>query len=769
MKSSDKKPLLDIHAKRYSAGFLLLALTAILVLSMIDFAGPLGEKLHIALVYALGTMKWLVPLAVLLYIYLLFKLPEEEKIRPSLFISIALLLFCVASLFHLFFLWRGEDDKLSGGGYIGGLIAQLIFTALGFWGAFALNGALIAIMAIIFIAALPRAPRPEIPPLFIPSGSTFSRLITTILRWVGIFFRNLFEFINRLFSFIQRSLFTEKSSVRLKAALPRARQFTQRETEQKEEIDQSDSEQQKLFEEKPTFVKKKYRPHEIGFPLNLLEISNEEASAGDVKLNKLLIEKTLNNFDIKVEMADVHIGPTVTQYTLKPAEGVKLSTILSLQNDLALALAAHPIRIEAPIPGKSLVGIEVPNQKIALVRLKEILASDEFKKRNSNLTIALGRDVMGKTAFADLGRMPHALVAGATGSGKTVMINSIILSLLYQNSPDDLKFILIDPKRVELTLYEDIPHLLSPTITSVPQTIHALRWAIGEMDRRFDILSKAKKRDIGSFNETAEEKMPYIVIIIDELADLMSLAAQEIETCIIRLAQMSRAVGIHLILATQRPSVDVITGLIKANITTRLAFSVASMNDSRTILDFGGAEKLLGRGDMLFISPELSKPRRIQGAYVSDKELKRISEYLKNQIGIAEYEVDFHSPVATTNGNGSSSAGENGLFGADNDELLLQAKEIVMRADKASASLLQRRLRIGYARAARLLDLLERDGIIGPPDGSKPREILIHDQSYELEKQADALIKKYDVSNLGDGTEQNEDKDSEQKDGDNPL
>jgi len=418
-------------------------------------------------------------------------------------------------------------------------------------------------------------------------------------------------------------------------------------------------------------------------------------------------------------MGKTSTGPTVTQYTLKPQEGVKLSQIISLSNDLALALAAHPVRIEAPIPGKSLVGIEVPNSVIATVGLREVLQSRKFRQeRKSNLTLALGKDVSGAVYIANLETMPHLLIAGATGSGKSVCINSIIISLLYQNSPDELKFILVDPKRVELSIYNGTPHLLTPVITNAKKTINALKWAAQEMDRRYDILAQADRRNIEDYNKNVRDYLPYIIIIIDELADLMSLAAKEVEALIVRLAQMARAVGIHLILATQRPSVNVLTGLIKANITARIAFAVASQTDSRTILDSGGAEKMLGRGDMLFINAEMSKPKRLQGAFVSDKERKRIIKFLQEKS-----EPDYLQEI-TEKKNGFSVPGISAVD-EDGDELLDQARELIIKAGKASASYLQRHLRIGYARAARILDLLEAEGVIGPVDGAKPRELLI--------------------------------------------
>ncbi|MDP3990993.1 MAG: DNA translocase FtsK 4TM domain-containing protein, partial [Candidatus Nealsonbacteria bacterium] len=356
-------------------------------------------------------------------------------------------------------------------------------------------------------------------------------------------------------------------------------------------------------------------------PFDLLESDKGVPTTGDIKINSMIIKRTLQNFDIQVEMSEVNIGPTVTQYTFKPAEGIKLSKITSLNNDLSLALASHPIRIEAPIPGRPLVGIEIPNKARTLVRLRNLMEHQQFKNAASNLTLVLGRDVASNPVFADLARMPHLLVAGSTGTGKTICLNTIVLSLLYQNSPDILKFILIDPKRVEFPVYNDLPHLLTPVIFDSQKAVNALRWLISEMERRFDVLSQAHTRDIVGYNEAMlkekGEVLPYIVLVIDELADLMAARGRDVEAHIVRLAQMARAVGIHLIVATQRPSVEVITGLIKANITSRITFQVASQVDSRTILDAAGAEKLLGAGDMLFVSAEISKPKRIQAAYAS--------------------------------------------------------------------------------------------------------------------------------------------------------
>ena len=463
--------------------------------------------------------------------------------------------------------------------------------------------------------------------------------------------------------------------------------------------------------------------------VDLLERIESRPLSGDIKANANIIKRTLQHFGIDVEMSEVNVGPTVTQYTLRPAQGVKLSKIVTLHNDLALALAAHPLRIEAPIPGKALVGIEVPNKSIALVRLGSLLDSDNFKKLGF-LNFALGRDVSGAPIFSDLSKMPHLLIAGATGSGKSVCIHSLITSLIWRNGPSQLKFILIDPKRVELAYYRDLPHLLTPVVSDGKKSINALRWAVGEMERRYETLSEYNARDIAGFNSQVLKKkeenlfMPYLVIIIDELADLMASNGREVEGTIIRLAQMARAVGIHLVVSTQRPSVEVLTGLIKANITSRVALQVPSQVDSRTILDMSGAEKLLGNGDMLYLSGDSSKPRRLQGVYVSEKEIKRVVEYIAEKnltAAVSESEID-NRDIS----DGDLSAGIDS-FNDDfsDDELFASAKEVIFAAKKASASLLQRRLRVGYARAARLLDIFEERGLIGPGDGAKPREVFL--------------------------------------------
>jgi len=466
-------------------------------------------------------------------------------------------------------------------------------------------------------------------------------------------------------------------------------------------------------------------------PLDLLEGDKGKPSAGDIKANANIIKRTLQNFGIVVEMNEVRIGPAVTQYSFKPAEGVKLARITVLGNDLSLALAAHPIRIEAPIPGKSLVGIEVPNRSASLVGLRHLVGEPEFQNSELSLLLALGRNVAGKPVFASVSKMPHLLIAGATGSGKSVAIHSLIMSLLYRHSPLDLQLLMIDPKRVELNVYNNLPYLLSPVITDAKKAIMALKWATKEMERRYEVLLSAGARDINSFHKKKQnETMPFIIIIIDELADIMATYPREFESSIVRLAQMSRAVGIHLVVSTQRPSVEVITGLIKANITSRVAFQVASQVDSRTILDMAGAEKLLGNGDMLFFAGDAAKPRRIQGSFVSEKEVKRVVDYLA---GCYE-DLDLEEVNLSVNGEMQQGSMFEDSFGEENDiddNLYEEAREIVIKAEKASSSYLQRRLKIGYARAARLLDILEEKGVVGPPDGSKPRDVLIRREAEE--------------------------------------
>ncbi len=704
-------PRLDLEddTKRGIAILLILALGAISLLSIFNLAGALGELILKVLTLVFGLGKILFPITLLVWGFLLYN-EDRYYIKGTNYLGYFLFLISFQSLLHFFIeksKWQEKAEIGLGGGYLGMYLASGFLNVLGFWaGLLVLICLLLASLMLMFDTSLSR---------LIGGESLFAK----ILYHLKLFFNKFFN--------------SEEDD-----------------EDEEEEIEEDDEDEEEddagamgffktkkiksnnidlLTKKEKTETKWKASNIKIDLPLDLLNNKAGKSSGGDLKNNALIIQKTLENFGIPVEMGEISVGPTVTQYTFKPAEGIKLSRITALNNDLALALAAHPIRIEAPIPGKALVGVEVPNQSKAIVGLKEILSDKQFKNRKTQLMLALGKDVSGQSWFYNLSKMPHLLVAGATNSGKSVCLNSIIISLLYQNNPDDLRFIMVDPKRVELPVYNGIPHLLTPVITDVKKTINALKWCLNEMDRRFEILSQKGYRNIQTYNTKSkpEEKMPYIVFIIDELADLMVAAARDIEGNVIRLAQMARAVGIHLILATQRPSVDVITGLIKANMPARIAFSVASGTDSKTILDSLGAEKLLGQGDMLFLTAEISKPKRIQGAFVSDQEIKKIVNYIKEKGGEPNYVEGITDRQKVKGVAGVGLDSDTG----DGDDLLEEAKEIVINMGKASASLLQRRLSIGYARAARIMDELEEIGVIGPANGAKPRDILITKEQYE--------------------------------------
>ena len=665
---------LSPETKRGIWAIVVLVIAAVMLLGLFNLAGPVGRFIDYGLQWVAGWGHWIAPMLLgYLGIALLLFQPNRRTTTGGVIITV---------LSWLAFLQLVSPGLSSpeviivghGGGYLGLAIALPLNRLLGWW------AALIVTVGLIVVG------------LLMAFNTTLQQLLapaTAIGSWRWRRHNNQTE--------------TEP----VQPELPVTVNVTA--------VTEAEANEDNIIAPQPKLIKPRVK---IDLPLDLLTSSSEQPTSGDIKANQEKIKATLKTFGIEVEMDEVNVGPTVTQFTLKPADGIKLSQIVALQNDLALALAAHPLRMEAPIPGKSLVGIEVPNQSVAVVKLRDILESPQFKARRTSLTVALGKDVAGQSAAANLGVMPHCLIAGATGSGKSVCLNSFIVSLLYQNSPESLRFILVDPKRVELTIYNDIPHLLTPVIHEVDQTVNALRWAVGQMDYRYKLLAGARVRSLVDYNQKVlVGKLPYIVIIIDELADLMAVAARDVEAAIIRLAQMARAVGIHLILATQRPSVNVITGLIKANITTRLAFAVASQTDSRTILDSAGAEKLLGRGDMLYISADSSKPKRLQGCLVTDDEIEQVCRYLKDRAE-PEYDEGIIERQKTSSGSGVYGVG------SDDDPLLGEAEAVVTQADKASASLLQRRLRVGYARAARLLDLLEERGVIGPGDGAKPRDVL---------------------------------------------
>ncbi len=479
--------------------------------------------------------------------------------------------------------------------------------------------------------------------------------------------------------------------------------------------------QEKLKAIKPKSVQMKTGTYQLP-PLDLLEGpvegSSRKALQEDLTGNAHILEDTLLDFGVAVKVTNIERGPVLTRYELEPAPGVKVQKIVSLGDDIALAMKAQSVRIVAPIPGKSRVGIEVPNTSIGAVYLKEILSSKEFQDASRKLTLALGKDITGRAVVSDLGEMPHLLIAGTTGSGKTVCVNSLILSILFRATPEEVKFLMVDPKMVELSVYNGLPHLICPVVTDAKKVSNALGWVVSEMEDRYKLLAKAAVRNIESYNQKQlEEKLSYIVVVIDELADLMAVAANHIENAITRLAQLSRAVGIHLILATQRPSVDVITGVIKANFPSRISFKVASKVDSRTVLDANGADKLLGKGDMLFMRPGESKLIRAQGSLLKDSEIERVVNFIKEQAEPVFEEAILKEQVKTMN-----------FPEREKDELFEEATRLILESNQASVSILQRRLMLGYARAARLIDSMEQEGIVGPYQGSKPRKILVDRQ-----------------------------------------
>lgn len=698
-----KLPPLNPETKRGIIVIFLFAAAALLLLSSLQIAGTVGIVLDNFIAKGFGVDRILIPiLFVVIGFSMLF--PERSKLGPWNYLGVLFFFLSFNGLINLFFnILKGVtnptlEQLMTTGGLIGQALGLTLNNLAGFWA------------TLIILAAL---------------------LLISIILTLNTSLRSIIGFHRHFTGWLGEALHrrrTEALAKELNSEIEDDSEVLTDLDEEEIEVEEADEEEAKKTFRTTNLAPTVQPPAEkvlttrqhrkVTLPVDLLEYRSTKVNSGDTERNKEIIRRTFEQFHIAVEMGEIAIGPTIAQYTLHPAEGVKLSRIVALQNDLALALAAHPIRIEAPIPGRSLVGIEVPNQTIATVSLRELLEAKAFKTRATNLSIALGKDVTGKVWVSPIEKMPHLLIAGATGSGKSVCINTIIVSLLYTNSPDELKLIMVDPKRVELTAYDGIPHLLIPPIIKVDDTINALKWTVREMERRLDLLSKFGARDINSYNQRVEEKMPRIVVLIDELADLMAASGHEIEGTIVRIAQMARAVGIHLVLATQRPSVDVITGLIKANFPSRIAFAVASQTDSRTILDCAGAEKLLGRGDMLYTSADLSKPVRLQGAYVSEDEISRIVSYLKKE-GPPDYNyavLEKENTGSIFDGSGSSD---------DDDPVLQEAAQIVIQAGRASTSLLQRRLKIGYGRAARILDVLEDHGVIGAPDGSKPREILV--------------------------------------------
>src|SRR3989344_3083853 len=693
LKAKEKNPALHPEAKKSVFAIIFIGLTVFLLLASLKQAGPAGNFIYRTLNRLLGWGYYLLP-TILLIAALAILTSKQKKIFGITLLGAVL--FVISGLGIIYLLVHGS------GGLIGEFVGALEMP-------FGRPASLVIAVTLLISSVIITLNIPLRIPQRIKEEKAKEK------EWEEVEIEE-----------------TPTEENRVMITKPQETPPTKKEKEEKRE------QAEEIIIPKKILTFKNY----IVPPLDLLKSFSEKPTIGDLRANANIIKRTLEGFGIPVEMGEITVGPAVTRYTLKPAEGVKLSKITALNQDLAMTLASHPIRIEAPIPGKSLVGIEVPNKAAALVRLGSLVASPEFQNSGS-LGFVLGRDIDGKPIFADIDRMPHLLIAGATGSGKSVIIHSLLISLLYKNSPATLKLILIDPKRVELSSYEGIPHLIAPVITENKLAINVFRWAIQEMDKRYKILLEAGNRDIQSYNAKAEEPLPYILIVIDELADLMAAYGREVEGLIIRLAQMARATGLHLVVSTQRPSVEVVTGLIKANITSRIALQVASQIDSRTILDTAGAEKLLGRGDLLFVSSEFSKPKRIQSCYVSEEEIKKVTSFTRtnNEPEITEEEQENESPLLNQNQNQNKNQNQKSAFNIfnqpsedDGDELFNEALEVVQAAKKASASLLQRRLKIGYARAARLLDIMENKGIIGPGEGAKPREVYFDEASGLVEE-----------------------------------
>lgn len=676
-----------------AVGFLVLGI--LLILSGIGKAGPLGNLIHEGLTSLVGWGYYILSFVLFIMAGVLF-LSERKKVLGTTITGATLLVFSILGIIHVV--------SPANGGWLGYILGSL-------------NK---------------------------PFGNAAALIVNSALSIIAILIT-----LNTPIRFPQKNYeYDEDEGGSVKATLEKDPVVTGSSTEEKDkprdakENTKTGRDEISVKEANSDFPIPKIRKTPQSFknyvppPLDLLKSSSEKPTTGDLRANANIIKRTLESFGIVVEMGEINIGPKVTRYTLKPAEGVKLSRITALNSDLALALAAHPLRIEAPIPGKSLVGIEVPNKVAAMVRLGSIMAYPEFHS-SGPLGFVLGRDVTGEPIFANIEKMPHLLVAGATGSGKSVSIHSLIISLLYKNSPQTLKLILVDPKRVELSIYENLPHLVSPVITESKKSVGVFKWAVSEMEKRYELLQGAGSRDIKSYNESAgkDDPLPYLLIIVDELADLMTAHGREVEGSIVRLAQMSRATGIHLLLATQRPSVEVITGLIKANITSRIALQVASQIDSRTILDSSGAEKLLGGGDLLFISSNLSKPKRIQGCYVSEEEIHAVSDFIRENnpldfgTGTSTDVVDSKDDNKNSDRPAGGSIFDEYAGDGNDDDLYDEAVDVVREAQKASASLLQRRLKVGYARAARLLDIMEERGVVGPGEGAKPREVFLEPSS----------------------------------------
>jgi S-DNA-T family DNA segregation ATPase FtsK/SpoIIIE len=688
-KEKIKPPLLSNWVKRWIKAILMFLIAIIIVLSFPFFnkAGYSGEVFFKVCDFLVGKAFYTIPL--FLFVSGLIFLRTRKKGK-----DLAMFLAIIVSVVGIAGILAAKDLTLMNGGWVGFLLAKLFVGLFGLLVANIVFGTVLLIGLFIFLQFIwqdmPKKEKEEKP--------TFA--------------------VNR----------QEQENLKIKGIEQERQQEKQKQSPSRITLFKKGNDgPEKADIKKPATVNKNSY---ILPPLDLLNKNEAAPTSGNIKENSMIIKSTLDNFGIPVEMAEVNVGPTVTQYAFKPAEGVKLSKITTLSNNLALALAAHPIRIEAPIPGKSLVGIEVPNKVRSIVTLRNLMAQTAFQNATSPLMIALGRNVSGAPVYTDITEGPHILVAGATGTGKTIFLNTLILSLLYKCTPENLRMIMVDPKRVEFQNYNDIPHLLCPVIYDAAKTINALQWLTREMERRFEVFSEVPARNLASYNSNKSIvasglQLPYIVFVVDELADLMAAKGRELEAGIVRIAQMARATGIHLVLATQRPSVEVITGLIKANVPTRITFQVSSQVDSRTVIDTSGAEKLLGAGDMLFSSAKSAKISRIQGPYISEKEVKKVADFIidqKEKIQEPQSVLVQNLHDALEQQEVKEGSGGEEFFGGD-DPLFEDVKKIVLETQKASASFLQRRLRIGYSRAARLIDMLEEKGIVGPADGAKPREV----------------------------------------------
>lgn len=695
MASSRKKT--SNGQERVISGVVILAVAMLSLASLFSsHTGLTGKILQETFKSLAGLGRFFVPAFILSWgLYVLFIKKRETIARAIIVLLVVFFLFVISVHFNLPVEKENFSDALTqgyrgeGGGIIGAFFTFILLKVLGRIGSCILLITITTISILIFFQqtlrnALEQAKKKLVRPVKMPSREDS-----------------------------QTPLEKKVEDILVQTAVAVEEPTTVIITPPAEPIIQTDDKEEKL---EPIPFKGVYKYPSVSLLASSLKPKGSSTNK-ELNENIKILEQTLDSFGVKAKVVEVQQGPTITRYELQPPAGVKVSKIVNLTDDLSLALAASGVRIEAPVPGKSVVGIEVPNKETSMVCLREIISTDKFQNAPSKLSVALGKDIGGNPIITDLSKMPHLLIAGTTGSGKSVCVNTIITSILYKASPEEVKFLLIDPKMVELTSYNGIPHLISPVVTQARKAASALKWAVQEMEKRYLAFSQAGVRNIEKYNE-AGNALPYIVVVIDELADLMMVAPNDVEDAICRLAQMARAAGLHLVVATQRPSVDVITGVIKSNIASRIAFAVSSQVDSRTILDMGGAEKLLGKGDMLFSPIGSLRPVRIQGAFISDKEVEGIAKFLQEQ-GIPALEEELTIVEEK----------EESIIVEEEDNLFYDAVKVIMETKQASVSLLQRKLRVGYARAARLMDLMELKGIVGPYEGSKPRTILANEQT----------------------------------------